>query len=79
MVLPTMDGSSVNVTCPVAGPFDNIEWFSVDGNMSTSMATGVQYSITSAGSYYCQVTEQRGIYRSNTFTVFAVGKVVFFT
>jgi len=78
MVLP-MDGSSLSVTCPVSGPFDNIEWFmyNINGSSTVSVSTGMDLVVNDTGSYYCEVTEQTGVYRSNTFTVYAVGKGVF--
>lgn len=79
MILP-MDGSSLNVNCPaVSGSFDSIEWFmyNVDGSSTVSVSTGMDLVVNDTGSYYCEVTEQRGVYRSNTFTVYAVGKGVF--
>ena len=80
MVLP-LNGSSINVTCPVSGSFDSTEWFmySTTGSSVVSVSTGMDLVVTDAGSYYCEVTEQRGVYRSNTFTVYAVGKDVFLT
>ncbi|XP_065905337.1 hemicentin-1-like isoform X3 [Dysidea avara] len=74
MVLP-LNGSSINVTCPVSGSFDSTEWFmySTTGSSVVSVSTGMDLVVTDAGSYYCEVTEQRGVYRSNTFTVYAVG------
>jgi len=77
MVLPS-DGSSLSVTCPVARSFDSIEWFmyNTDSRSAVSVSASMNLVVTDTGSYYCEVTEQRGVYRSNTFTVYAVGKGV---
>jgi len=75
MVLPS-DGSSLSVTCPVTGLFDSIEWFMYNTDSSSTISVSTSMNLTVTGSYYCEVTEQRGVYRSNTFTVYAVGKGV---
>ena len=64
------------MSCPVATMTDDIEiqWF--DAVNAVMVATGEEYSITNTGSYYCQVTERRGVYRSNTFFVYRTGRVV---
>ena len=73
MVIP-LDQESVTVSCPVAADMvDNIRWF--DAGNAVMVATGEDYSITSTGSYYCQVTERRGAYRSNTFFVYRTGRL----
>ena len=47
----------------------------IDNDTSTiNVFSGIVYAINTPGRYYCQATEQRGIYRSNTFTVYRVGK-----
>ena len=47
----------------------------IDNDTSTiNVFSGNDYAINTPGRYYCQATEQRGIYRSNTFTVYRVGK-----
>ena len=53
--------------------------YNTNGSSTVSVSTDMDFVVTDAGSYYCEVTEQRGIYRSNTFTVYAVGKEVFLT
>ena len=50
----------------------SIEWFNAATDAMVN--TGMDYSISTTGSYYCQVTEGRGIYRSNTFTVYRTSK-----
>ena len=40
------------------------------------MFTGINFDVTTPGRYYCEVTEQRGVYRSNSFTVYKIGKCV---
>ena len=54
--------------------FDSIEWFNATTRMMVS--TGIDYNISEIGSYYCEVTEARGIYRSNTFTVYRTSKLL---
>ena len=71
MVIP-LDASSVTVSCPIATEVDEIQWFNAM-NDTMMVATGPEYVIDSSGSYYCQVTERRGVYRSNTFTVYQTG------
>ena len=79
MVLP-LNGSSIIVTCPVSGSFYRITWFMYDTDTFTVRTfTGMDLVVTDAGSYYCEVREKRGVYRSNNFTVYAVGKGVFLT
>ena len=50
-----------------------IEWF--DGAGAT-VFNGDDYAINTTGSYYCQVTDERGVYRSNTFTVYRTGELL---
>ena len=38
------------------------------------MFTGINFDVTIPGRYYCEVTEQRGVYRSNSFMVYKIGK-----
>lgn len=71
VVIP-LNASSVTVSCPVATGVDEIQWFDVM-NDTMMVATGPEYVIDSPGSYYCQVTERRRVYRSNTFTVYQTG------
>ena len=71
MVIP-LNASSVNVICPVANEFEGIQWFNAMNN-AIVMAAGPEYMIDTPGSYYCQVTERRGVYRSNTFIVYQTG------
>ena len=52
---------------------DSIAWF--NATTGEEVATGNDYTISTTGSYYCQATEGRGIYRSNTFTVYRTGKL----
>ena len=71
MVIP-LNESSVTVSCPVATVVDEIQWFNATDNIMM-VATGLNFTIDTPGSYYCQVTESRGVYRSNTFTVYRTG------
>ena len=71
MVIP-LDASSVNVSCPVANEFEEIQWFNATSN-AVMVATGPEYAVDTPGSYYCQVTESRGVFRSNTFIVYQTG------
>jgi len=73
MVIPLSE-SSVTVSCPVATMVTTVEWFNDDDMM---LATGIDYNVNATGSYYCQVTEERGVYRSNTFTVYRTGKLLY--
>lgn len=41
---------------------------------AVNVFTGIAYAVNTTGRYYCQATEQRGVYRSNTFTVYRVGR-----
>ena len=52
---------------------DSIEWF--NAITAAMVSTGNDYVISTTGSYYCQVTEGRGVYRSNTFTVYRTSKL----
>ena len=71
-------GSSVTVSCPVLTPVDSVNWFMYDTDTTTvNVFTGISYAINATGRYYCQATEQRGVYRSNTFTVYRVGKYIY--
>ena len=72
VVIP-LNESSVTVSCPVATMVDSIEWF--DAITAEMVSTGNNYTISTTGSYYCQATEERGIYRSNTFTVYRTSKL----
>ena len=74
IVLPDVR-SSVNVSCPVLTPVDSVNWFMYDTDTTTvNVFTGISYAINATGRYYCQAAEQRGVYRSNTFTVYRVGE-----
>ena len=73
VVLPE-DGSPVMVTCPVLTSVDRVNWFMYDNDTFVNVSSGINYAISTIGRYYCQATEQRGVYRSNTFTVYRVGK-----
>ena len=74
-VVLSENGSSVTVSCPVLTPMDSVNWFMYDTDTTTiSVFTGISYTINATGRYYCQATEQRGVYRSNTFTVYRVGE-----
>ena len=72
IVIP-LNESSVTVSCPVTTMVNSINWFNaITGEM---VATGNDYTISTPGSYYCQATEGRDVYRSNTFTVYRIGKL----
>ena len=43
---------------------------------TVNVFTGIDFNATTPGRYYCEVTEQRGIYRSNSFTVYEIGKCI---
>ena len=74
VVLPET-GLPVTVSCPVLTSVDSISWFMYNSDTSAiNVFNGIDYNISTTGRYYCQATEQRGIYRSNTFTVYRVGK-----
>ena len=62
------------VSCPVAAVVEEIQWFNAMDNTMV-VSTGPDYEIDTPGSYYCQVTESRGVYRSNTFTVYRTGRL----
>ena len=73
VVIPLTE-SSVNVSCPITTMVTDelIEWFNAT-DPAIAVAMGVNYTITVTASYYCQVMEDRGVYRSNTFTVYRTG------
>ena len=74
VVLPE-NGLSVTVSCPVLTSVDSVSWFMIDNDTSAvNVSNDINYAINTPGRYYCQATEQRGIYRSNTFTAYRVGK-----
>ena len=74
VVLPE-NGSPVTVSCPVLTLVDSVSWFMINNDTSAiNVFNGIDYAVNTTGRYYCQATEQRGIYRSNTFTVYRVGK-----
>ena len=74
VVLPE-NGLSVTITCPVLTSVHSVSWFMIENDASTvNVFNGIDYDINTPGRYYCQATEQRGIYRSNTFTAYRVGK-----
>jgi len=76
IVLP-QSGLPVNVSCPVTIAVSSITWFMYTGETSTvNVSTGINFDVTTPGRYYCEVTEQRGVYRSNSFTVYEIGKCV---
>jgi len=76
VVLP-QSGSSVTVSCPVSTTVNSINWFMYINETSTvNVFTGIDFNATTPGRYYCEVTEQRGIYRSNSFTVYEIGKCI---
>ena len=65
----------VIISCPVSTSVDSVSWFMYDNDTSTiSVFNGTNYFINTPGRYYCQATDHRGTYRSNTFTVYRVGK-----
>lgn len=71
---------SVNVKCPVVPSVASVKWFMYSTNTTViNVFNGTCYAINALGRYYCQVTEQRGIYRSNTFTVYKAGKHLTYT
>jgi len=43
---------------------------------TVNVFTGSDFNVTTPGRYYCEVIEQRGVYRSNSFTVYKIGKGV---
>ena len=45
-----------------------------DETITVTVFTGINFNVTTPGRYYCEVTEQRGVYRSNSFTVYEIGK-----
>ena len=68
------NGSSVIVNCPILTSVDSVAWFMYDTDTTAvNVFTGINYAINTIGKYYCQATEQRGVYRSNTFTAYRVG------
>ena len=73
VVLPE-DGSSLSINCPVLTSVDSVNWFMYDNDTFVNVFSGMNYAINTTGRYYCQATEQRGVYRSNTFTAYRVGK-----
>ena len=76
IVLP-QSGSPVTVHCPVAITVNSVNWFMYTEETSTiNVSTGIDFDVTAPGRYYCEVTEQRGVYRSNSFTVYEIGKYV---
>ena len=64
------------VTCPVLTSVDRVNWFMYDNDTFVNVSSGINYATSTIGRYYCQASEQRGVYRSNTFTVYRVGKHV---
>ena len=71
------DGLPVIVSCPVLTSVDSVDWFFHDTDTTViNVFSGLNYTISTAGRYYCQTTEQRGVYRSNTFTVYRLGKLL---
>ena len=74
-VVLSENGSSVTVSCPILTSVNSVNWFMYDTDTTTvNVFTGISYTINATGRYYCQATEQRGVYRSNTFTVYRVGE-----
>ena len=74
IVLP-QSGSPVTVNCPVTATVNSVNWFMYIDEISTvEVFTGNNFSVTTPGRYYCEVAEQRGVYRSNSFTVYKIGK-----
>ena len=45
-----------------------------DESITVTVFTGINFNVTTPGRYYCEVSEQRGVYRSNSFTVYEIGK-----
>ena len=45
-----------------------------DETSTVNVFTGNDFDVTTAGRYYCEVTEERGVYRSNSFIVYEIGK-----
>ena len=72
VVIP-LNESSVIVNCPTSNGAYSTVWFNATSD--AMVATGNDYNITATGNYYCQVTERKGIYRSNTFTVYRTSKL----
>ncbi|XP_065910088.1 uncharacterized protein [Dysidea avara] len=44
-----------------------------DETSTVNVFTGNNFDVITPGIYYCEVNEQRGVYRSNSFTVYKIG------
>ena len=76
IVLP-QSGSPVTVKCPVSTTVNSVNWFMYTDETSTvNVFTGNNFDVITPGIYYCEVNEKRGVYRSNSFTVYKIGKCV---